>query len=58
MPPAVLEPRNSLWAMAEVCWEDASGASCRTPATLEDTSPSGACLRVKRWFEVGAKVSR
>lgn len=51
-----LEPRNVMWAVAEVIWQDAAGTSFRAPATLEDTSPSGACIRVQRPFTVGSKV--
>ncbi len=42
-----IEPRTVLWAVAEVSWEDQGGTSNRTSATLEDTSPSGACIRLK-----------
>ena len=52
-----IEPRTVLWAVAEVCWQDGAGTSYRTPATLEDTSPSGACIRVQRPFTVGSKVT-
>jgi hypothetical protein len=50
-----IEPRTMLWAVAEVTWED-SGEIHKLPATLEDTSLSGACVRVKRPFSVGSKV--
>ena len=52
-----IEPRTVLWAVAEISWQDASGSPCRAPATLEDTSISGACVRVKRPFEVGSRVT-
>ena len=52
-----IEPRTILWAAAEVSWEDASGALLRVPATLEDTSPSGACIRVQRPFTVGSCIT-
>jgi hypothetical protein len=51
-----IEPRTMLWAVAEVSWED-SGEIHKLPATLEDTSSSGACVRVKRAFSVGSKVT-
>lgn len=51
-----LEPRKLMWAVAEVIWQDAAGTSFRAPATLEDTSLSGACIRVQRPFTVGSKV--
>ena len=52
-----IEPRMVMWAVAEISWQDPSGVPCRAPATLEDTSKSGACLRVKRPFEVGSTVT-
>ena len=51
-----VEPRKVMWAMAEVIWQDASGTSFHAPATLEDTSPSGACVRVHQAFSVGSRV--
>ena len=45
-----------MWAVAEVCWQDPAGTSCREAATLEDTSASGACVRVNRPFGVGSQV--
>src|SRR5690242_9685103 len=52
-----LEPRNAMWAVAEVAWEDDSGTSFPAPATLEDTSPSGASVRVQRPFNVGSRLT-
>lgn len=52
-----IEPRVPMWAMAEILWRDPSGASCRASATLEDTSRSGACIRVKRPFDIGANLT-
>ena len=46
-----------MWAVAEVCWQDATGTAHRLPATLEDTSLSGACVRVQRPFTVGSSVT-
>ena len=51
-----IEPRTVLWAVAEIFWEDATGTSNHVPATMEDTSLSGACVRVKRSFDVGSRV--
>lgn len=51
-----IEPRTVLWALAEISWEDAGGVPHRAPATIEDTSRSGACLRVKLPFSVGSRV--
>src|SRR5437764_4601954 len=50
------EPRTAMWAVAEVYWEDKSGKPLRTRATLEDTSRSGACLRVNAPIEIGSRV--
>src|SRR5579863_7964151 len=50
------ERRTPLWAMAEISWEDQSGIPKRLPATLEDTSSSGACLRLKAPIQVGARL--
>ncbi len=52
-----IEPRTVLWAVAEVSWEDQGGTSNRTSATLEDTSPSGACIRLKAPITVGSRVT-
>ena len=52
-----VEPRRTLWALGEVWWEDATGTSCRIPATIEDTSSSGACVRVKAAIEVGSNLT-
>lgn len=51
-----LEPRTVLWAVAEVFWEDPAGIPYREPATMEDTSPSGACIRLKTPISVGSKL--
>ena len=52
-----LEPRRTLWALGEVCWVDATGIACCIPATIEDTSPSGACVRVKTAIEIGSSLT-
>ncbi len=52
-----IEPRKTVWAVAEVYWQEADGTSFRAPATLEDTSSCGACVRVKRPFSVGSRVT-
>lgn len=46
-----------MWAVAEVAGEDHSGTSFRAPATLEDTSPSGACVRIQRPFNIGSRLT-
>ena len=51
-----IEPRILMWAAAEIFWEE-SGATRRAAATLEDTSASGACVRTKRAFPVGARMT-
>jgi hypothetical protein len=57
MDKGVIEPRTALWARAEVSWQNQTGTLCVAPATLEDTSRSGACVRVDRPIEVGSKVT-
>ena len=52
-----IEARTVLWAAAEVSWQDAAGTSYPVPATLEDTSLSGACIRVQRPFTIGPASS-
>lgn len=51
-----IEPRTVLWAVAEVSWDDPTGKPNRAPATLEDTSPSGACIRLKSPISVGSRL--
>jgi len=46
-----------MWAVAEIIWEDDSGTSFRVPAVLEDTSRSGACVRLKRPLAVGSRIT-
>jgi hypothetical protein len=46
-----------MWAVAEIIWQDESGTSFRVPAILEDTSKSGACIRVKRPLAVGSMLT-
>ncbi len=51
------EPRRAMWAVAEVSWVDPAGVARTSPGTIEDTSPSGACIRVRDAIALGAKVS-
>ena len=51
-----IEPRTAMWAVAEVSWEDPAGKAYLAAATLEDTSPSGACIRVKTAIAVGSTL--
>jgi hypothetical protein len=53
----MIEPRTVLWARAEVSWQNPAGQWCIARATLEDTSPSGACVRVDRPFEIGSRIT-
>ena len=46
-----------MWAVAEITWEDDGGTSFRVPAILEDTSRSGACIRVKRPVTIGSRLT-
>ncbi|HEX8814163.1 MAG TPA: PilZ domain-containing protein [Terriglobales bacterium] len=50
------EPRTPIVAVAEICWDEHTGAPARLAARLEDTSLSGACLRVKSAFAVGSRL--
>jgi hypothetical protein len=52
-----IEPRTTIWAVAEVCWEDPAGLPYHAPATLEDTSLSGACIRIKTPITVGSRLT-
>jgi CRISPR/Cas system CSM-associated protein Csm2 small subunit len=46
-----------MWARAEVVWDSPSGQSCRASATIEDTSPSGACLRLHSPIRIGSRLT-
>ena len=46
-----------MWAVAEVSWEDQTGKPNHESATLEDTSASGACVRLKSPVHVGSFVT-
>ena len=50
------EPRTAMMAVVEVSWEDQFGTRHSSSAKLEDTSPSGACLRVKVPVAVGSAM--
>jgi len=51
------ESRIAMMAIAEVCWEDQSGTSHLAPAKIEDTSPSGVCIRINTPIAVGSKLT-
>ena len=48
------EPRTAMMATVEVSWVDQTGTSHDVPATMEDKSASGACIRIKSQVTVGA----
>ena len=52
-----IEPRKVMWAVTEITGEDDSGTSFRVPAVLEDTSMSGACVRLKRPLAAGSRIT-
>ena len=45
-----------MMAVVEVSWEDQFGTRHTSSAKLEDTSPSGACLRVKVPVAIGSAL--
>src|SRR5579864_4504201 len=51
-----LEPRTAIMANAEVVWEDQSGTLRGAFAKIEDTSRSGACIRLSVPISVGANL--
>ena len=50
------EPRKAMMAVAKISWEDCDETVHTAPAKLEDTSPSGACLRLKVPIEAGTTI--
>jgi hypothetical protein len=51
------EPRTAMMALVEVCWEELDGTShSAIQGRMEDTSRSGACIRVSSAIGVGATV--
>ncbi len=46
-----------MWARAEVSWDDTAGQPCRATATIEDTSRSGACLRLHSPVRIGSRLT-
>ena len=46
-----------MWAVAAISWEDPTGTPYHFPATMEDTSVSGACLRVQTPVGIGARLT-
>jgi hypothetical protein len=56
MSAAVREYRTAVMTCVEASWEDPSGTLQTVHARMEDKSPSGACIRVKRPIGVGSKL--
>src|SRR5947209_2132895 len=52
----LIEPRTAMWARAEINGIDPAGTPIASAAILEDTSSSGACLRLPKPVPVGAKL--
>src|SRR5277367_3353660 len=50
------EPRKAMMAVAKVSWEDGDETVHTAPARIEDTSPSGACFRLKVPIEAGTRI--
>jgi hypothetical protein len=44
-------------ARAEALWVDSEGMPHAAPGMLEDTSPGGACMRLKEPVGVGSKIT-
>ncbi len=49
--------RTNIMARAEVSWLDSQGTPHVAEAMLEDTSPHGACLRLKEPVGLGSKIT-
>jgi hypothetical protein len=54
MPAIRTEPRTAMMALVELSWEDQFGTRHSSSAKLEDTSPSGACVRVRVPVAIGS----
>jgi hypothetical protein len=52
-----VEPRTALMALVEVSWQEPTGIANVAPARMEDTSPSGACIRLPRSIRTGSEVT-
>jgi hypothetical protein len=51
------EPRIPIMARGEASWVDETGVENVAPMTLLDTSPSGACIRVRKSVKVGSTMN-
>jgi hypothetical protein len=52
----LLEPRRAMMAVVKATWEDQEETVHAAPARIEDTSPSGACFRLKVPIEPKTRV--
>ncbi len=52
----MLEPRTPVMILVEASWENQHGALQTAPATMEDRSPGGACIRLKARIPVDTRV--
>jgi hypothetical protein len=52
-----VEERRKMWAKAEVCWKDQSGAVRKLQGTIEDMSRAGACIRVRTAIALGTNLT-
>ena len=50
------EPCTAVMIVVEASWEDEKGILQRERARMENTSISGACIRVRKQIDVGAKL--
>jgi hypothetical protein len=51
------DPRTIIMARAEALWVDSAGMPHAAPGMLEETSPGGACMRLKEPVSVGSKIT-
>jgi hypothetical protein len=56
MKDAIPEPRTAAMILVEASWQDQNGTLQTARARMENTSASGACIRLKREIGVGAKL--
>jgi hypothetical protein len=54
--PGLLEPRRAMMALVKVTWEDQNETAHTAPARIQDTSPAGACFRLKVPIRPGTRV--
>lgn len=53
----IIEPRTALWGSRRGLLARPGRAVNRAPATLDGTSPSGACIRLKTPIAMGARLT-